>query len=84
MGAPGDWYGVVEECIKSVVLLAHCNETAYYLSPQSCLHTSASGALGEAAGRETTQERVTIFSDSQAAIRSMASDEPGPGQHYAL
>ena len=28
-------------------------------------------------------ERVTIFSDAQAAIRRMASDEPGPGQQYA-
>jgi ribonuclease HI len=25
-------------------------------------------------------ERVTIFTDAQAAIRRMASDEPGPGQ----
>jgi len=29
-------------------------------------------------------ERVTIFTDAQAAIRRMASDEPGPGQQYAL
>jgi len=29
-------------------------------------------------------ERVTIFSDAQAAIRRMASDEPGPGQQYAI
>jgi len=28
-------------------------------------------------------EWVTIFSDTQAAIRRMASDEPGPGQQYA-
>ena len=31
-----------------------------------------------------TPERVTIFTDAQAAIRRMASDEPGPGQQYAL
>ena len=41
-------------------------------------------ALGEAARRNTTPERVTIFSDAQAAIKRMASDEPGPGQQYAL
>jgi len=31
-----------------------------------------------------TPERVTIFTDAQAAIRRMASDEPGPGQQYTL
>jgi len=41
-------------------------------------------ALELAAQRSTTPERVTIFSDAQAAIRQMASDEPGPGQQYAL
>ena len=34
--------------------------------------------------RNTIPERVTIFTDAQAAIRRMASDEPGPGQQYAL
>jgi len=29
-------------------------------------------------------ERVTIFTDAQAAIRRMATDEPGPGQQYAI
>ena len=29
-------------------------------------------------------ERVTIFTDAQAAIRRMATDEPGLGQQYAL
>jgi len=28
--------------------------------------------------------RITIFSDAQAAIKRMASDEPGPSQQYAL
>jgi len=27
---------------------------------------------------------VTIFTDAQAAIRYMASEEPGPGQQYAI
>jgi len=39
---------------------------------------------GEAARRNTTPERVTIFSNAQAAIKRMASDEPGPGQQYEL
>jgi len=34
--------------------------------------------------KKHTPERVTIFTDAQAAIRRMASDEPGPGQQYAL
>ena len=29
-------------------------------------------------------ERVTIFTGAQAAIRRVASEEPGPGQVYAL
>ena len=39
-------------------------------------------ALDSASRRNTTPERVTIFTDAQAAIRRMASDEPGPGQQY--
>jgi len=41
-------------------------------------------ALETASRRQTTPERVTIFTDAQAAIRRMASEEPGPGQMYAL
>jgi len=40
-------------------------------------------ALGTATRRQTAPERVTIFTDAQAAIRRMASEEPGPGQMYA-
>jgi len=29
-------------------------------------------------------DRVTIFTNAQAAIRRMASEEPGPGQQYAI
>ena len=38
----------------------------------------------ESVTRGYVPERVTIFTDSQPAIRRMASDEPGPGQQYAL
>jgi len=41
-------------------------------------------AMELALWRNTTPERVTIFTDAQAAIRRMASNEPGPGQQYAL
>jgi ribonuclease HI len=41
-------------------------------------------ALGVAARRLTTPERVTIFTDAQAAIKRMVSEEPGPGQMYAI
>ena len=37
-----------------------------------------------ASRRQITPERVTIFTDAQAAIRRIASEEPGPGQKYAL
>ena len=41
-------------------------------------------ALESASRRQTTPERVTIFTDAQAANRRMASEEPGPSQQYAL
>jgi len=41
-------------------------------------------ALELALQRNEIPERVIIFSDAQAVIRRMASDEPGPGQQYAL
>jgi len=41
-------------------------------------------ALESASRRNMTPERVTIFTDAQAAIRRMASDEPGPGQQYVI
>ena len=41
-------------------------------------------ALETAARRQTTPEMVTIFTDAQAAIRRMGSDEPGPCQMYAI
>jgi ribonuclease HI len=41
-------------------------------------------ALEEATRRQTVPERVTIFTDAQAAIRRMASEDPGPGQKYAI
>jgi len=40
-------------------------------------------ALESASRRQTTPEQITIFTDAQAAIRRMASEEPGPGQQYA-
>jgi len=40
--------------------------------------------LESASRRNTTPERITIFTDAQAAIRRMATDEPWPGQNHAL
>jgi len=40
-------------------------------------------ALESVSGRYVP-DRVTIFTDAQAAIRRMASEEPGPGQQYAI
>ena len=37
-----------------------------------------------AATRNHTLGTVTIFTDAQAAIWKMTSDDPGPGQRYAL
>ena len=41
-------------------------------------------ALEEASRRQTVPERVPIFTDAQAAIRRMTSEDPGPGQKYAI
>jgi hypothetical protein len=41
-------------------------------------------ALETAARRQMALERVTIFTDAQAAIKRTASEEPGPGQRYAI
>jgi len=41
-------------------------------------------ALQTAASRYDASGEVTIFSDAQAAIVRMTSDNPGPGQQYAL
>jgi len=40
--------------------------------------------FGNAARRHKTPERVTIFTNAQAAIRCMATEEPGPGRMYAI
>jgi hypothetical protein len=37
-----------------------------------------------AARRQTIPERVTVFKDAQAAIQHTSSEEPGPGQGYAI
>jgi len=41
-------------------------------------------ALQVAATRKHTIGSVTVFTDAQAAIWRLSSDEPGPGQKYAL
>jgi len=55
------------------------NQEAYDAECTALAHT-----LELATQRSTAPERVTIFSDTQAAIRRMALDEPGPGQQYTL
>jgi len=40
--------------------------------------------LETAARRDPAPNHITIFTDAQAAVQRMASDEPGPGQKYAL
>ena len=40
-------------------------------------------ALELALQRQTMRERITIFTDTPAALRQMASEEPGPGKQYA-
>jgi len=56
----------------------------YSQEPYDAECTALARALESASRRYMTPERVTIFTDAQAAIRRMASDEPGPGQQYAL
>jgi len=42
------------------------------------------GSLESASRRQTAPERITVFTDAQAAIGRMASEESSPGQMYAL
>jgi hypothetical protein len=56
----------------------------YYQEAYDAECAALSRALEIAARRQTTPEWVTIFTDAQAAIRLMASEEPGPGQLYAI
>jgi len=46
--------------------------------------TTLARALESGSRRQTTSEQVTVFTDAQATIRWMASEEPGPSQRYAL
>ena len=46
--------------------------------------TALARVLESASRRNTTPECITIFTDAQAAIRRMATDEPGPGQKHTL
>jgi ribonuclease HI len=46
--------------------------------------TAIDRALETAVRRRVPPERVTIFTDAQAAIRRMASEDPGPGRAYAI
>jgi ribonuclease HI len=41
-------------------------------------------ALEIATRRQAAPERVTMFNDTQAAIRRIPLDEPGPGQKYTI
>jgi len=46
--------------------------------------TALARVLETASRRNTIPDRITHFTDAQATIQRMASDEPGPGQKYAL
>jgi ribonuclease HI len=56
-----------------------CNQEAY---DAEC--AARARALEEATKRQTVPSRVTIFTDAQAAIRRTVSEDPGPGQKYAI
>ena len=79
-GAAG--YAVVGvDCQSRVGVTTHMgyNQEAY---DAECV--ALARALEWASRRRTTPERVTVFTDALAAITRMASEEPGPGQKYAL
>jgi len=55
------------------------NQQAFYAESAALAR-----ALEIAARRRSPPAKVTIFTDAQAAIWRMASQEPGPGQKYAI
>ena len=73
------WYGRPARTWKGVKTQMGYNQEAY---DAEC--AALARALQAASQWNTIPERVTLFSDAQAAIRRMVSDEPGPGQQYAL
>jgi hypothetical protein len=56
----------------------------YNQEPYDAECAALARALETAARRQTTPGRVTIFTDAQAAIKRMASEEPIPGQFCAI
>jgi len=62
----------------------HQNHMGYNQEPYDPECAAFARALECAARRQMTPERVSIFTDAQAAIRRMTSGEPGPGQVYAI
>jgi hypothetical protein len=56
-----------------------CNQKAY---DAEC--AALARAPKTSAWRQTTPERGHDLTDAQAAIKRMASEEPGPGQMYAI
>jgi len=73
------WYGRPAKTWKGVKTHLGDNLDAYDGECAAVAH-----ALQVASQGNRIPERVTIFSDAQAAIRKMVSDEPGAGQQYAL
>jgi len=62
------------------------HQNPHGLQPGVCdaEHAALARALESASRKETTPERITVFTDAQAARRRMALEEPGPGQQYAI
>ena len=60
------------------------NQMGYNQEAYDAECTALARALEEAAKHQTVPEWVTIFTDAQAAIRRMASEEPSPGQKYTI
>ncbi|MDX6284441.1 MAG: hypothetical protein QOH03_5512 [Kribbellaceae bacterium] len=78
----GQWSGRIRDRMaERSALGGHQNPHGLQLGS---LCAALSRAPETAARRQTTPKRVTIFSDAEAAIRRMVSEDPGPGQMYAI
>jgi len=69
---------------KGMVWKGHKTHMGWHQEAFDAECAALARALQVAAARTHTVGTVTIFTDAQVAIWRMTSDDPGPGQQYAL
>ena len=80
----GRWnYRVLSGMEERAILGGYQDHMGYNQEDYGAECAAPARALETVVRRQTTPERSTTFTDAQAAIRRMASEEPDPSQMYA-